>query len=101
MPKSDASLHSLVTEYLSSPEFEKLAPSSNLSYRQAIDAARERFDWVKIADLEDDGMVKELFGWRDSMRSHPSKTDVTLTVLKTVISWHKRGVKSDPTRCSL
>ena len=58
LPKSDARLHSLVTEYLANPEFEKLAIGAKTKYHQALDAARERFNLVNISDPEEDWMVQ-------------------------------------------
>ena len=48
MPKLDTSLAGLITEYLASSEFEKLAPTTKDTYRRALVAARERWDWVKL-----------------------------------------------------
>ena len=44
VPKSDTSLAGLITDYLASPEYEKLEPTTKDTYRRALDAARERWD---------------------------------------------------------
>ena len=61
VPKSDGSLHGLVTEYLASPEFEKLAPKSKELYRYFLDMTQERWSALQIVDLEDDGMAGLIF----------------------------------------
>ena len=91
-------LHSLVTEYLSSPEYEKLAPKTKASYRSILDQVRERWSALQIVGLEDDGMVGEIFDWRDSMRNKPPTANVSIKILKTFLSWamKRRKIKSDP-----
>ena len=95
VPKLEGRLYDLITEYLASPEYEALASGTKAKYREALDAARERWDWVKIPDLEEDWMVQEIYEWRDSMCNTPSKSNTYMKVLKSTFLGHKRGARSE------
>ena len=96
--KSDGSLHGLITEYKASPEFGELASNTKSVYRWILDEAAERWEEFTISHLEEDGMVREIFGWRDELRDKPVKANMAIGVLKTLFTWaqKRRLIKSNP-----
>jgi len=96
--KADGSLSGVITGYKASPEFGGLAPKTKITYRWILDEAAERWEEFTISDLEDDVMVREIFGWRDELRDKPVKANMAITVLKALFTWaqKRRLIKSNP-----
>lgn len=92
-PEPVVGIHWLVEKYLSSPEYERLAPATARHYRLYIDDIRDTFGWMSIEHLEDRRSRQAFFEWRDSKAKTPANADHAIAVLRLVLGWaYKRGM---------
>jgi len=73
----------LVTRYLGSPEYQRLSPGSQRTYRVYLDRLRETFGNLPLIGLTRP-MVLRL---RDKLASTPSRANETIKALRIVLQW--------------
>ena len=81
----------LVTRYLDSAEFNKLAARTKKDYRRHLDAYREAFgDW-RFSLFEDPRIATDLASWRDEIGGRQG--DYRMSVVSALFSWARsRGI---------
>lgn len=85
-------LYGLVTKYLSSQDFKKLAPRTQKDRRKFLDRARTEIGHMELNGLRADGARRVLLKWRDRYASTPKTADELLGALSTVLQWgHDNG----------
>ena len=77
----------LIREYLKSPAYQRLAPSTKKSYDWAINKIEDEFFDLPIHALGEKGARKNLLQWRDSMASTPRAADLIMAVLSKIIAF--------------
>ncbi|MFP1634129.1 tyrosine-type recombinase/integrase [Zhengella sp. ZM62] len=80
-------LGALVTAYLQSPEFRKLATSTRRDYERAVDLIRASFETFPVSAIEARGARTLFRDWRDSMADTPRAADLYMAVLARIFSW--------------
>lgn len=93
-------LAGLVTRYLESPEFARLADRTRKDRRKTLDKARTDLGELELKALEARGARAALIGWRDRYAATPRTADAYLSDLSAVLSWaHDRGeIAANPVR---
>jgi len=87
-----AFLAGLVTRYLGSLEFERLADRTRRDRRKNLDRARADLGALELYALEARGARSLLLGWRDRFKATPRTADALLSDLSAVLGWaHDRG----------
>ncbi len=82
----------LITGYVTSPEFGKLAEKTRKDYRRYLDALRDEFGSLPIDALSDRRIRQDFFDWRDQFASTPRTADYAWSILRRVLSWaYDRG----------
>lgn len=88
-----SSIDNLVTGFLASGEFARLADRTRADYRLWADRFRERFGAAPAALLEDRRFRGDVAAWRDQWAHSPKQAQYAWTVAKRVASWGMdRGV---------
>lgn len=83
----------VINDYRKSPEFERLAASTQRDYRRWLDRLSVRFGKAPIAAFEDQRMRRTVIEWRDTWASQPRTADKASTMLATVLGWARdRGI---------
>lgn len=77
----------LIREYLKSPAYGRLAPSTKKSYDWAINKIEDEFFDLPIHALGEKGARKNLLQWRDSMADTPRAADMVMAVLSKIIAF--------------
>jgi len=77
----------LVREYLKSPSYQKLRPSTKTSYDWAIRKIEDEFFDLPIRALGEKGARKNLLEWRDSFAATPRAADMVMAVLSKIIAF--------------
>ena len=77
----------LVTAYLSSPEYHRLADSTRLQWRRWIDRARAEFGTAPLRIFSSPKMRGAILEWRDQWAEAPRSADYAIQVLSRVLSW--------------
>lgn len=77
----------LIREYLKSPAYQKLAPSTKKSYDWAINKIEDEFFDMPIRALGEKGARKFLLEWRDGMADTPRAADMVMAVLSKIIAF--------------
>lgn len=77
----------LVREYLKSPAYQRLAPSTKKSYDWAINKIEDEFFDLPIRALGEKGARKFLLEWRDGMAATPRAADMVMAVLSKIIAF--------------
>jgi integrase len=77
----------LIREYLKSPAYQRLAPSTKKSYDWAINKIEAEFFELPISALGERGARKLLLEWRDEMASTPRAADMVMAVLSKIIAF--------------
>lgn len=91
-PQDQAFLAGLITRYLTSAEFERLAERTRRDRRKALDRARTDLGELELKALEARGARALLIGWRDGFKATPRTADALLSDLSAVLGWaHDRG----------
>ncbi len=88
-PKADHRfLFSLITRYLSGPEFQNsLAPRTQRDRRKFLDRARAELGDMELRALEARGARSTLIRWRDQYSTTPKTADELLGALSIVLQW--------------
>ena len=74
---------SLITSYLSSPEYMELGERAKQEYRAYLDQMRERFGHLSYRSMS----RRFVIGYRDSMAATPSKANHAIKVLRRLLSY--------------
>ncbi len=74
---------SLITWYLSSPEYMELGDRAKQEYRAYLDQMRERFGHLSYRSMS----RRFVMGYRDSMAATPSKANHAVKVLRRLLSY--------------
>lgn len=84
----------LAREYRNSPEFERLAPSSQKDYRRSLDRIGARFGDAPLGVFEDRRIRQKVIAWRDeNWRGNPRTADKVMVMFATLLNWGlERGV---------
>lgn len=77
----------LIREYLKSPAYKRLRPSTQKSYDWAINKIEDEFYDMPIRALGEKGARKILLEWRDSFASTPRAADMVMAVLSKIIAF--------------
>lgn len=77
----------LLTAYLASPEYQRLADSTRRQWRTWADRAREEFGSAKLRIFSDPRMRGAILEWRDKWAHSPRSADYALQVLSRILSW--------------
>ena len=86
-PTDSGTFSSLITAFLGSPEYGKLAEKTRKDYRRYLDGLRDRFGTLPIEALSDRRIRQDFFEWRDQFASRPRTADYAWSVLRRVLSW--------------
>lgn len=71
----------------SSPEWERLSPSTKKTWGFALDAIEARWGDTPLAVWNDHRMVARVIAWRDSRSSTPRAADIGVTVLRALLEF--------------
>lgn len=83
---------SLITGFVESPEFQKLAEKTRKDYRRYLDNLRDEFGSLPIDALSDRRIRQDFFNWRDQYADKPRTADYAWSILRRVLSWsYDRG----------
>lgn len=98
--QSDAHIFGLVTGFLASPEFEKLAKSTRTAYRSYLERFRDEFGEDRISMFDKPGAVTDLTDWRDDMAETTRAADYAISAVSRLFSWARsRGrTQANPTK---
>lgn len=77
----------LIREYLKSPAYQKLRPSTQKSYDWAIRKIEDEFFDLPIRALGEKGARKFLLEWRDGFSDTPRAADMVMAVLSKIIAF--------------
>ena len=85
---------SLITWYLSSPEYMELGDRAKQEYRAYLDQMRERFGHLSYRSMS----RRFVMGYRDSMAATPSKANHAIKVLRRLLSYamDRELIKANP-----
>jgi len=78
---------SLVTAYLASAEYRKLADTTKRDYRTWTDRAREELGTAKLKLFSDPRMRGTILEWRDKWAASPRSAHYAMQVLARVLAW--------------
>ncbi len=91
-PTDKGMFSSLITSYLGSPEFTKLAVKTRKDYQRYLDDLRHHFGSLPIEALSDRRIREDFFNWRDKLAKTPRTADYAWSILRRVLSWsYDRG----------
>lgn len=77
----------IVSAYRASPEFERLADSTQRDYNRILDRIDHQFGAAPIDLFEDRRMRREIIEWRDQWRGQPRTADKATVTMATVLGW--------------
>ncbi|KPP87582.1 tyrosine-type recombinase/integrase [Erythrobacter sp. HL-111] len=77
----------VIVAYRASPEFERLADSTQRDYNRILDRIDEQFGAAPIAAFEDRRMRRDIIEWRDLWRGQPRTADKAAVMMATVLGW--------------
>jgi integrase len=83
----------LVRDYTLSPEFEKLAESTQREYRRMLTRAEVKFGNMPLAALEDPRVRQDFMTWRAKVakESGDREADNRLSVISAMLTWAKEN----------
>lgn len=83
----------LIRDYTLSPEFEKLAPSTQKEYRRMLSKAEAQFGTLPIAALDDQRVRRVFMDWRAKVarQSGNREADNRLSVISAMLSWAREN----------
>lgn len=91
-PTDKGTFSSLITGFVESPEFQKLAEKTRKDYRRYLDNLRDEFGTLPIDALSDRRIRQDFFDWRDQYADKPRTADYAWSILRRVLSWaYDRG----------
>lgn len=76
-----------IEAYRASPEFTRLADSTQRDYRRWLDRIDKRFGTAPLAAFEDRRMRAIIINWRDRWASQPRSADKATVMLATLLGW--------------
>ena len=85
-PRADT-FGSLLTAYLASPEYMKLAKSTRVQWRIWADRTRDEFANAPLSLFSNPRMRGTILTWRDKWASSPRSADYAMQVLSRILSW--------------
>ena len=71
----------------SSPEWERLAPSTKKTWGSALDTIEAKWGDTPLPVWNDPRMVAKVIAWRDSRKSTPRAADIGVTVLRALLEF--------------
>lgn len=77
----------LVTAYLASPEYLRLAESTRRLWRMWTDRARKEFGTAPLSVFSSPKMRGAILKWRDQWSYSPRSADYAMQVLSRILSW--------------
>lgn len=77
----------LVSAYLQSPEFRRLATSTRRDYERSAGVIRAKFETFPVQAIEARGARTVFKAWRDTMSDTPRAADLHMAVLARIFSW--------------
>lgn len=77
----------LISEYRVSPDFTRLALSTQRDYRLWLNRISERFGETPIDVFEDRRMRGDILKWRDNWSDQPRTADKASVMLSTILGW--------------
>jgi integrase len=85
----------LVRDFTLSPEFEKLAESTQKEYRRMLTKAEAKFGNMPVAALEDPRVRRDFMSWRAEVAraSGDREADNRLSVISAMLTWLKENGK--------
>lgn len=86
-------MNGLIRDYTLSPEFGKLATSTQREYRRMLSKAEAKFGNMPLAALEDPRVRQDFLSWRASVAktSGDREADNRLSVISAMLSWGKEN----------
>ena len=81
-PISTDTFDGLAMSYMKSPEFWELKPSSQATYRRAIETLRQLFGEMRVEDIT----RRQVIELRNALQSKPGKCKITLKVMAVVMA---------------
>ncbi|MEQ8599905.1 MAG: tyrosine-type recombinase/integrase [Devosia sp.] len=87
--KRQGTLGGLIRDFTLSPEFSKLAESTQKEYRRMLTKVEEKFGTMPVAALEDKRVRGDFMDWRDEILSvsGPREADNRISILSALLSW--------------
>lgn len=85
----DGTMGSLISDYMQSAIFRKLAVSTRRDYERILAAIRIKFETFPIAAIEARGSRRVFLAWRDTMSETPRTADMHIGLMARVFSWAK------------
>lgn len=91
-PTDNGTFASLITGFIESPEFQKLAEKTRKDYTRYLDNLRDEFGLLPIDALSDRRIRQDFFDWRDQYKDKPRTADYAWSILRRVLSFaYDRG----------
>jgi integrase len=86
-------LNSLIRDYAVSPEFGKLADSTQREYRRMLNKVEAEFGTMPLAALEDPRVRQDFMKWRANIAitSGEREADNRLSIISAMLSWAKEN----------
>ena len=81
------SFNAVIDDYRISPEFSRLANSTQRDYRLWLDRISERFGKTPLIAFEDRKMRGVIITWRDLWAEHPRTADKASIMMSTILGW--------------
>lgn len=86
-PRGALTLDGQIDLYRASPEFARLAPSTQRDYRLWLDRISQRFGAAPLAAFADARMRGDIMDWRDTWRTQPRTADKASVMMATLLGW--------------
>jgi len=80
-------LDDVLDRYRKSPEFTKLAESTQRDYRLWLDRISAKFGPASLSAFEDQRMRTEIIDWRNTWANQPRTADKASVTMATVLGW--------------
>lgn len=80
-------LEALITEYRASPDFTRLAPSTQRDYRLWLDRISAKFGDAPIDAFDDPRMRGDILAWRDEWAKQPRTADKASVMMATLLGF--------------
>ena len=80
-------IKSLVTAYRASPEWKKLAATTQRGWRPWLDKIEAKFGAAPLGVFNDKRIRGDILDWRDEYADRPRSADMAIQVLSRVLSW--------------
>lgn len=80
-------MKALVVGYRASPEWKKLADTTQSGWRPWLDRIEAKFGKARLAVFNDRRIRGDILEWRDQWADRPRSADMAIQVLSRVLSW--------------